>query len=76
MTVKAENIVAEALTLPVTVRAYVAEKIIESLDADAPAALSPTWQDEIRRRCDELDRGTAQLCDADAVFAKAFTALG
>jgi len=76
MTAKAENIVAEALTLSVPVRAYVAEKIIESLDAGAPAELSPAWKDEIRRRCTELDRGTAKLHDADAVFAKAFAALG
>ena len=76
MSAKAEQIVAEALELPVTARAFVAEKLIESLDADAGAELSPEWKQEIRRRCQEIDRGLAQLHEAEAVFAKARTALG
>ncbi|MBI5526639.1 MAG: addiction module protein [Deltaproteobacteria bacterium] len=75
MSAKAEKIVAEALALPVPVRAYVAEKLIESLDATPPDGLSPAWKEEVRRRCEEIDRGTAELRDAEAVFAKAFTML-
>ncbi len=76
MTTRAEKIVAEALALPGPVRAYVAEKLIESLETSAPTELSPAWRAEIRKRCAELDRDTAQLLDAETVFAKAFAALG
>jgi hypothetical protein len=70
-----DKIVSEALELPPPVRAFVAEKLIESLDAAAGNELSPAWQEEIRRRCSEIDRGTAGLCDAQAVFSRAYAAL-
>ena len=76
MSVKAERIVAEALSLPGPVRAYVAEKLIESLDAAPGDELSPAWKEEIRRRCAEIDRGAVQLREAEAVFADAFAKLG
>ena len=75
MTAKAEKIVAEALALPASVRAFVAEKLIESLDVAPPAELSPTWKEELRRRCREIDENSVQLLEADAVFGKAFKSL-
>jgi putative addiction module component (TIGR02574 family) len=76
MSAKAEQIVAQALELPASARAFVAEKLIESLDMDAGAELSPAWKQEIRRRCQEIDRGHVQLRDAEAVFAKARSSHG
>jgi len=76
MSVTAEKIVAEALELSPDARAYVAERLIESLDASSPSDISPAWREEIRRRCREIDQGTVELRDAAEVFAKAYTALG
>ena len=71
-----EKVVLEAMGLPPALRAFLAEKLIESLDvADAPP-LSAKWKKEIRRRCAEVDRGAVKLRDADAVFAKAYASLG
>ena len=75
MTAKASQIVAEALELPPTARAFVAEKLIESLDATSTSELTPEWKAEVRRRCREVDQGTADLRDAEAVFKKAFASL-
>jgi len=75
MTATAEKIVAEALELPPLVRAFVAERLIESLDASSGGELSPKWKDEIRKRCQEVDQGTVELRDAEAVFARACAAL-
>lgn len=75
MSTTAEKVVTEALSLSPALRAFVAEKLIESLDAPDALALSAAWQKEIRRRCAEVDRGTAKLRDADKVFAKAYAAL-
>jgi putative addiction module component (TIGR02574 family) len=75
VTAKAEKIVAEALALPASVRAFVAEKLIESLDVAAPAELPPAWKEELRKRCREIDQNSVQLLEADAVFSKAFKAL-
>ena len=46
-----EQLVSEALDMPAPIRAFVAERIIESLDVtDTPNDLSPEWKAEIERR--------------------------
>ena len=76
MSITAEKLVAEALELPLQIRAFVAEKLIESLD-DAPGnELSPMWRKEVRGRCREMDEGIVELRSAEEVFAKAYAAIG
>lgn len=75
MNTTAEKVVAAALGLPPALRAFVAEKLIESLDAPDSPPLSAKWRKEVRRRCAALDRGAEKLRDADAVFAKAYASL-
>ena len=75
MSITAERVVADALGLPPALRAFVAEKPIESLDAPDSPPLSAKWKKEVRRRCAELDRGTVAVRDAEAVFAKAYAAI-
>ncbi|MCF7816288.1 MAG: addiction module protein [Kiritimatiellales bacterium] len=76
MSITVEQLVSEALGMPVPIRAFLAERIIESLDvADAPTGLSPEWKTEIERRCREVDEGTIALIDADEVFKKAYARL-
>ena len=75
MTVAVEKIVSEVLGLPPALRAFVAETLIESLDAGSGGELSPEWQKEIHRRCKEIDQGMVELRDAESVFARAFAAL-
>ena len=75
MQTSAEKIVLEALGLPIQARAFVAEKLIESLDVESPADLSAEWKEEIRRRCREIDEGRVELRDAQAAFDKAYSAL-
>jgi len=75
MSTTAEKVITEAMGLPPTLRAFVAEKLIESLDAPDSPPLSAKWRKEVRRRCAEVDRGSVKLRDADAVFAKAYAFL-
>ncbi len=65
----------EAMGLSPALRAFVAEKLIESLDAPDAPALSAKWKKEVRRRCAELDNGTLELHDAAVVFARAHASL-
>lgn len=71
-----DKIVSEALSLPVEARAFVAEKLIESLDLEPTGEISPAWREEIRKRCRQMDEGLVELRDADDVFDKAHSALG
>ena len=75
MSSKAEKIVSEALELPTAVRAFLAEKLIESLDIESVGELSPEWKEEIEKRCREIDEGSVQLLDVEAVFSKAYSSL-
>ena len=75
MSMTAERFVDEALTLPRRTRAFVAEKLIESLDHTPSMELSPSWRKEIRKRCQEMDQGLVELRSAEDVFEKAHAAL-
>jgi hypothetical protein len=76
MSITAEQLVTEALNMPVPIRAFVAERIIESLDIlDTPSDLSPEWKAEIEKRCREVDEGMVELVEADEVFRKAYEKL-
>ena len=72
----ADRIVAEALGLSPQARAFVAERLIESLDAAPGGELSVAWREEIRKRCREVDEGDVELRAAADVFARAYTSLG
>ena len=62
--------------MPAPIRAFVAERIIESLDVtDTPNDLSPEWKAEIEKRCREVDEGMVELIEADAVFNEAYARL-
>jgi putative addiction module component (TIGR02574 family) len=71
-----DAIIAEVLSLSPQARAFVAEKLIESLDAEPEVVLSPAWREEVRKRCREIDEGSVQLRDAEDVFARGYAALG
>lgn len=75
MNMTAEKLVSEALQMPTTIRAFVAERIIESLDFDSDVDLSPEWRAEIDRRSREIDEGIVAPIDGDEVFKKAYARL-
>ena len=71
-----KQITEQVLTLPLTGRAFLAEKLLESLDSGDGFELSPEWKQEIDRRCDEIDKGTVNLIPSGQVFDEAFRGLG
>ena len=73
---KIDTIIDEVLSLSPQARAFVAEKLIESLDSEPKSGLSPAWRDEVRKRCHEIDNGAVELLDAEDVFARGYAALG
>jgi len=75
MGLPAEKIISEALQLPSTLRALVAERLIESLDLDESGDISPQWREEIARRCHEIDTQLVELVPAETVMARAYATL-
>jgi putative addiction module component (TIGR02574 family) len=71
-----DAIIAEVLSLSPQARAFVAEKLIESLDSEPEIILSSAWREEVRKRCREVDDGLVELRNAEDVFARSYAALG
>ena len=65
------KLLEEMLALSAQTRAFLAERLIESLDAVGDEGVSLAWRDEIGRRCREMDTGSVALRDADDAFADA-----
>jgi hypothetical protein len=60
------HVLEEALTLEPADRARVAHELIQSLEESDPDAQA-LWAQEIRRRIDEIEAGSAQLEDWETV---------
>ena len=75
MSMTTDEILSQALHLPPQARAFLAERLIENLDAAPGADLSSAWREEIRRRSQEVDAGLVELRDATQVFARAYRSL-
>ncbi|HEY3076782.1 MAG TPA: addiction module protein, partial [Burkholderiales bacterium] len=56
---------AEALGLPESDRAELAQDLVASLDGPADADVEKAWDAEILRRLAEIDAGTARLIDRE-----------
>lgn len=63
-----KKILDDAMMLEPTLRAFIAETLLESLDLEQDYVVSPEWLDEIRRRCAEIDSGKTMLLDGALVI--------
>ena len=70
MKANAKKILEEAMQLEPDTRALIAETLLESLDFEEDFEISQAWRDEIRRRCEQIDRGEVELIDSDTVMAE------
>jgi putative addiction module component (TIGR02574 family) len=73
---KTDSIIEEALHLPRESRALLAEKLLESLDYEEGFEVRQEWVEEIRRRCRDIDEGTATLVPGEQVFKELADSLG
>ncbi len=76
MNKKNEKTINEASELPVQIRAWLAEKLLKSLDEGESFVISDEWKQEILMRCEEIDNSQVELKDADEVFKAAYGILG
>jgi putative addiction module component (TIGR02574 family) len=65
-----EQLAEEAMRLPATSRALLADKIVESLDFIEPDELQQAWTAEALRRRDEVRSGKVKPIPGDQVQAE------
>ena len=66
---KADELVDEAMALPVELRAKLIEKLLNSLNP-AEAEIDRLWAVEAERRVAEIEAGTVEMVSGDVVFEK------
>lgn len=67
-----EELIREASQLTESDRATLAGLLIESLDPKPTPEVAAAWSREIERRVREVDEGSVELLDWDAVRAELF----
>jgi putative addiction module component (TIGR02574 family) len=71
-----EELLQKALGLPKESRAFMVEKLLQSLDHGEAFAIDPEWMDEMRRRCRKIGEGRVELIAAEQVFDEVDEDLG
>ena len=65
-----EQLTQEAMQLPVTSRALLVDKIVESLDLAEPDEIQKVWAAEALRRRDEIRSGKLKPVPGEQVLAE------
>ncbi|MBI4606976.1 MAG: addiction module protein [Planctomycetes bacterium] len=60
MSTEAERIAVEVLALPASVRAFLAHKLIASLEEDVDDGVERQWMDVVDRRSEDIAQGRVQ----------------
>jgi putative addiction module component (TIGR02574 family) len=71
-----EQLAEEALALPSEQRALLADRLVESLDADEVSRLDHLWAAEAKRRRDEVRQGRVQTIPGEEALARVRRSLG
>jgi hypothetical protein len=70
MSVVADKIFNEALSLLSDARMSLVEKLLASLNLPTRAEIDRLWAEEAERRVCQIEQGDAKLISGDEVFAK------
>lgn len=64
-----EQLTEEILSLPSESRAFLADKLVESLEFDTDPAIQAVWVTEAKRRRDEVRNGSIQPISGEDALA-------
>jgi putative addiction module component (TIGR02574 family) len=70
MNTESHNLLEQALALPDTDRAAIAASLFRSLDSEIDSDADELWDEEIKRRLDEIKSGEVELIPWDQMLAK------
>ena len=70
-----DEIVADAMKLPLRDRVRLAQRLVSSLDDETETDVDALWAAEVERRLEELRTGTVKGIDAAEAFTKVHEAL-
>ena len=62
-----DNVLKDALRMPMADRARLAEQLIRSLDEEVDPDVDAAWQDEVSRRWEDIQAGRTELIPWEVV---------
>lgn len=65
-----EQLTEEILSLPNASRAFLADKLVESLEFDTDSTIQAVWVTEAKRRRDEIRDGSVQPISGEEALAQ------
>jgi len=71
MNTQFDQVVADAMKLPVRDRVRLAQQLVSTIDEEPETNVEELWFAEAKRRLEELHTGKAQGIDADEAFRMA-----
>jgi hypothetical protein len=71
-----EQILREVALMSAPARAFIAEKILEMLDADEQVELSPEWLSLIEQRLADIDANHVKMVKAEKALSQIWSELG
>ena len=75
MSTRFDEIVTDAMKLPLRDRVKLAQRLVFSLDNQIETGVEPLWEAEAERRLQELHTGVVKGIEAEEAFRKARKAL-
>jgi putative addiction module component (TIGR02574 family) len=75
MTNRADAVLKEAMALAEAERAEIAGALLESLEPSSDTGVDKAWREEVRRRLEQLDAGSAELIPWEEVREQLFARL-
>ena len=71
MSTRFDQIVADAMKLPLRDRVRLAQQLVSTIDDQTDTDVEGLWFDEAQRRLEELHTGKVEGLDADEAFRRA-----
>ena len=71
MSTRFDQIVADAMKLPLRDRVRLAQQLVSTIDDQTDTDVEGLWFDEAERRLEELHTGKVEGLDADEAFRRA-----
>jgi len=75
MTDRADAVLKQAMGLADAERAEIAGALLESLEPSLDTGVDEAWREEVRRRLEQLDAGSAELIPWEEVREQLFARL-
>jgi len=70
MNAQSEKIIEKALKMPQHERAYIAEKLISSLDKKTDPDVEKAWQEEIQKRVNQINSTEVECLPWEEVYQR------